>query len=128
MQPASEIRRYEMHPQDVPFCGQNGTIKEEASMTDARELLSEEMIQPIEDCAKEQGRKPVEVLEEAVGRYIAQRRLDRLAERGERLAQRRNIKEEDIPELVQQVRRENGVRRAIGDPGPPPTPISSSLR
>jgi putative PIN family toxin of toxin-antitoxin system len=79
-------------------------------MTDARELLSEDLIQQIEDCAKEQGRKPVEVLEEAVGRYMAQRRLDRLAERGERLAQRRNIKEEDIPELVQQVRRENGVR------------------
>jgi hypothetical protein len=79
-------------------------------MTDARELLTQEMIQQIEDCAKEQGRRPVEVLQEAVGRYMASRRLERLVERGERLAQRRNIKEDNIPELVQQVRRENRAR------------------
>jgi hypothetical protein len=76
-------------------------------MTDARELLSGEMIEQIEACAREQGRKPVEVLEEAVGRYMAQRRLERLVERGERLAQQRGIREEDVPELVRQVRREN---------------------
>lgn len=79
-------------------------------MTDARELLSGEMIEKIEACAKEQRREPVEVLEEALGRYMAQQRLQRLADRGEKLARERGIREEDLPELVRQVRRENAER------------------
>ena len=79
-------------------------------MTDARELLTGEMIERLEACAKEQGRAPVEVLEEALNRYMAQQRLERLAQRGERLAGDRNIREEDVPELVQQVRRESTTR------------------
>ena len=79
-------------------------------MTDARELLSEELIQQIEICAREQNRKPAEVLEEAIGRYMALRRLERLSERGERLARERGIREEDVPDLVQQVRQENKAR------------------
>jgi hypothetical protein len=65
-------------------------------MTDAREILSQELIDQIEQCAREQGRKPVEVLEEAIGRYMASRRLARLAERGEALARRRGVREEDV--------------------------------
>jgi len=79
-------------------------------MTDARELLSGEMIEKIEACAKEQGREPVEVLEEALARYMAQQRLQNLAERGEKIARERCIREEDVPELVRQVRRENATR------------------
>ena len=79
-------------------------------MTDARELLTREMIERIETCAKQQGSEPVEVLEEALNRYLAQQRLERLARRGEGLARERGIREEDVPELVCQVRQENAQR------------------
>ena len=80
-------------------------------MIDARELISEEMIERIEISARDQNRKPAEVLEEALSRYMAQRRLESLAERGEALARARGIREEDVPELVQQVRGENAHAR-----------------
>lgn len=59
-------------------------------MTDARDILSQSLIDRIEVCAREQGRKPAEILEEAIGRYMASRRLARLAERGEALARARH--------------------------------------
>ena len=79
-------------------------------MTDAKEVLSEELLQQIEECARTQNRKPSEVLEEAVRRYMAVRRLERLAERGEERARARGIREEDVPSVVDEVRRENKVR------------------
>jgi len=79
-------------------------------MTDDKQLLSDELLQQIEDCAREQNRKPSEVLEEAVRRYMALRRLERLAERGEERARARGIREEDVPSLVQEVRQEKIVR------------------
>ena len=79
-------------------------------MTDEKQLLSDELLQQIEDCAREQNRKPSEVLEEAVRRYMALRRLERLAERGEERARARGIREEDVPSLVQEVRQEKIVR------------------
>jgi hypothetical protein len=39
-------------------------------MTDARELLSEKLIHQIEETARAQSRKPAEVLEEAVRKYL----------------------------------------------------------
>jgi predicted transcriptional regulator len=83
---------------------------DESHMTDAKELLSQELIEKIEGCAREQNRKPSEVLEEAIGRYMALRRLERLSEKGERLARERSIREEDVQDLVQQVRQENKAR------------------
>jgi predicted nucleic acid-binding protein len=75
-------------------------------MTDAREILSQELIEQIENCAREQGRKPSEVVEEAIGRYMASCRLERLAERGETLARKRGIREEQIPDIVHGFRQE----------------------
>src|SRR5712691_2555395 len=69
-------------------------------MTDEKQLLSDELLQQIEDCAREQNRKPSEVLEEAVRRYMALCRLERLAERGEERARARGIREGDVPGLV----------------------------
>ena len=79
-------------------------------MTGEKQLLSDELLQRIEDCAREQNRKPSEVLEEAVRRYMALCRLERLAERGEERARARGIREEDVPGLVQEVRQERKVR------------------
>jgi hypothetical protein len=76
-------------------------------MQDARQLLTDDLIEKIEACAREQGRRPIEIVEEAVGRYMAQQRLQRLAERGEKLARSRGVRENDVPELVQQLRHEN---------------------
>jgi predicted transcriptional regulator len=83
---------------------------DDSHMTDAKELLSQELIEKIESCAREQNRKPSEVLEEALGRYMALRRLERLSENGERLARERSIREQDVEDLVQQVRQENKAR------------------
>jgi hypothetical protein len=88
----------------------NGKIEEGQTMTDAKELLSEEMIRQIEDAARTQNRKPAAVLEEAWKRYIATHRLERLAHRGEDQARALGIREEDIPQLVREVRRENRSR------------------
>ena len=79
-------------------------------MTDAKEVLSEELLRKLEEMARAENRKPSEVLEEAVRRYMAVRRLERLAERGETLARAKGISEEELPSLVDEVRRENRVR------------------
>jgi len=79
-------------------------------MTDAKEVLSEELLRKLEEMARAENRKPSEVLEEAVRRYMAVRRLERLAERGEALARAKGISEEELPSLVDEVRRENRVR------------------
>jgi len=78
-------------------------------MTDAKELISEELIQQIEEAARIQNRKPAEVLEEAWSRYMATRRLEQLARRGEERARARGIREEDVQRLVSEARQENRV-------------------
>lgn len=73
---------------------------------DGKELVSEELRLRIEDLAREQHRQPSEVIEDAVNRYAAQCRLDRLQERLGARAKKLGIKEGDVAELVQQVRDE----------------------
>jgi hypothetical protein len=46
----------------------------------------------------------------AVRRYLAVRRLEQFAEKGEERARARGIREEDVPSLVEEVRRENRER------------------
>jgi predicted transcriptional regulator len=69
--------------------------------------LAEELQQQIAQFAREQNREPGEVLEDAVRRYIAVRKLERLAEKGEARARALDIQEENVPRLVEEVRREN---------------------
>ena len=84
-------------------------------MPDATPLIPDELIQKVEDLAREQNPEPAGVVEEAVGRYLASRRLERFAETAERRALTRGIREEDVPRLVEEVGRENEVcgRQAI---------------
>lgn len=77
------------------------------AITNPRPLLSEEMRRRIEDLARQESREPSEVLEEAVRRYTASCRLERLSERLEKSAGGRGIREEDAPSLVEEVRGEN---------------------
>lgn len=80
------------------------------AITNPHSLVSEEMRRRIEDLARQENREPSEVLEEAVRRYAASCRLQRLSQRLERSARGRGIREEDIPSLVKEVRAENQLR------------------
>jgi predicted transcriptional regulator len=79
-------------------------------MTNANPVLSDETRQRIDDLARQQKREPSEVLEEAVRRYAASCRLERFAQRMEKSARNRNIREEDVPSVVEEVRRETQLR------------------
>ena len=76
-------------------------------MANGKELLSEELRQRVENIAREQHREPSEVLEDAVNRYAAECRLDRLQGKLGARAKKLGIREGDVPELVHQVREEN---------------------
>jgi predicted transcriptional regulator len=79
-------------------------------MPETKTLISDQLKQRVEDLAREQNREPVEVVEEALGRYLASQRLEKLGARLERQALANGIREEDVPGLVEQVRRENEAR------------------
>jgi predicted transcriptional regulator len=82
----------------------------DVAITNPHPLLSDEVRRRVEDLARQENREPSAVLEEAVRRYAASSRLERLSERLEKSAHRRGIKEEDVPSLVADVRRENELR------------------
>ncbi len=79
----------------------------EAAITETTTDLPDELQQKVEEIAREQERKPSEVVEDAVRRYVAVRGLEQLAEKGEKRARALGIREEDVPRLVEEVRREN---------------------
>jgi predicted transcriptional regulator len=79
-------------------------------MTDPKTMLSDEAQQQIDQLARDQHREPAEVLEEAVRRYAAACRLERFADKMGPRAREKGIREEDVPGLVEQVRRENAER------------------
>jgi predicted transcriptional regulator len=73
-------------------------------------LVSDEVRRRVEDLARQENREPSEVLEEAVRRYATSSRLERLSERLEKSAHDRGVREEDVPALVAEFRRENELR------------------
>jgi predicted transcriptional regulator len=80
------------------------------AITNPHPLVSDEVRRRVEDLARQENREPSEVLEEAVRRYGASSRLERLSERLEKSARDRGIREDDVPSLVTEVRRENQLR------------------
>ena len=76
-------------------------------MTNPKTLPSDEAQKQIEQLAHEQQREPAEVLDEAVRRYAAACRLERFADKMGSRAREKGIREEDLPGLVEEVRREN---------------------
>lgn len=79
-------------------------------MTDARELLSEELIHQIEETAHAQNRKPAEVLEEAVRKYLDEQSWQSFVGNAEERNRAKGLAEEDVPRLVSEARRENQER------------------
>jgi hypothetical protein len=86
-------------------------MKERLAMPETNTLISDALKQRVEDLAREQNRQLVEVVEEALGRYLADQRLEKLGARLEKRAIANGIREEDVPRLVEEVRREN---KALG--------------
>jgi predicted transcriptional regulator len=76
-------------------------------MPETKSLLSDELQKQIEQLAREQNRDPTEVLEEAVRRYVGMQRHEKLAQKSEERARALGIREEDVPRLIDEVRREN---------------------
>jgi len=74
-------------------------------MADA--LLSDELRLKLEELARRQNREPAEVLEDAVRRYAATCRLELFSEKLEKHAGSLGISEDDVPRLVNEMRREN---------------------
>ena len=72
--------------------------------------LPEDLQLKIDEIAREQHREPAEVLEEAVRRYVGIQALERLSPKLEKRAREKGIREEDIPGLVKETRRENETR------------------
>jgi predicted transcriptional regulator len=60
-------------------------------------ILSDDLQHQVEELAREQNRKPGEVLEEAVRRYAGARRLERFAHKAGKHARTMGLKEDDIP-------------------------------
>jgi predicted transcriptional regulator len=79
-------------------------------MTETTTQLLDKLRQKVDEIARGQERKPSEVVEDAVRRYVAVRRLEQLAEKGEKRARAPGIREVDVPRLVEEVRRENRER------------------
>jgi predicted transcriptional regulator len=80
-------------------------------MTDAKELLSDEMISQIEAAARTQNRKPAEVLQDAVKQYLERQSWAEFVGRNEQRAREMGITENDVSRLVEEYRRENRERR-----------------
>ena len=76
-------------------------------MTNPRELLSDDLLRKIEDAAREQHRKPAEVLQEAVTEYLKKQSWTAYVGANEHRARSKGLKESDVPRLVAQVRSEN---------------------
>jgi predicted transcriptional regulator len=79
-------------------------------MTNAKELLSDELMRQVEEAARAQKRKPGDLLEEAVSRYLDELNWRALVGRAEDRNRAKGISEEDVPRLVSEVRRENHER------------------
>jgi predicted transcriptional regulator len=75
-------------------------------MADTKQLLSDELLRQIEDTARAQGRKPEDVLEEAVRQYFEKQSWVQFVERNERKTRALGITEDDVPRLVEEARRE----------------------
>ena len=79
-------------------------------MIDPKALLSDELLQQLEEAAAAQNRRPAELVEEAVRKYLDEQSWQALVGKAEERNRAKGITEEDVPRLVAEVRRENEAR------------------
>jgi len=72
--------------------------------------LSNELQRQIEDTAREQHRKPAEVLEDAVRQYLDRQGWVSFVQENERNARTKGITEDDVDRLISEVRDEHRAR------------------
>jgi hypothetical protein len=80
-------------------------------MPETNALISKELKQPVEDLAREQNREPVEVVEEALGRYLATQRLKETFAFGESHARKHGFRPQDVDAIVREERDKTKFRR-----------------
>jgi len=79
-------------------------------MTDARQLISYELLQQIEEAARVQHRKPSDVLEDAVKQYFEEQSWQALVGRADERNRAKGLTEDDVPRVVSELRLENRER------------------
>jgi metal-responsive CopG/Arc/MetJ family transcriptional regulator len=72
--------------------------------------LPEGLMAEVEETAKAERRTVLDVLCEAVRRYLDDRKWQKLVDAGGRRAKSKGLTEADVPRLVEEVRRENRTR------------------
>ena len=78
--------------------------------TEPRPLISDDLLHQVEEMAREQNRQPEEVVSEALRKYLDDQKWERLVTTGERRAKEKGLTEDDVPRLIEEVRRENRTR------------------
>jgi hypothetical protein len=79
-------------------------------VSDSSIRVSEALMAELMRAADVEQRSPEEVVEDAVERYLRLKRRERLYAYGEGQAERLGIKEEDVPTLVNEIRRDTSAR------------------
>lgn len=79
-------------------------------MSDSK-LLSDELLHQVEEIAGAQNRKPAELLEEAVRKYLDEQSWVAFVGKAEERNRAKGISEEDVDGLVADLRRQNEARR-----------------
>ena len=79
-------------------------------MSDSNIRVSEALMAELRRAADVEQRSPEEVVEDAVERYLRLKRRESLYTYGEGQAKRLGIKEEDVPALVKEIRRDTSAR------------------
>ena len=70
----------------------------------SKTLISDELQQRVEELAREQKREPEEVVEEALGRYLASQRINDTFAYGEAQARKLGIHAKDVDIIVREER------------------------
>jgi hypothetical protein len=70
--------------------------------------IAEELLARVREAAEAEERSPEELIADALERYLRAKRFDRLASYGESRAHELGIREEDVPRLVKETRKERG--------------------
>jgi predicted transcriptional regulator len=76
-------------------------------MTDGKKLLSDELLHQVEEAARAQNRKPAELLQEAVQKYLEELSWQAFVGKAEERNRAKGVSEMDVPRLIDEVRREN---------------------
>jgi len=79
-------------------------------VSDSNIRVSEALMAELQRAADVEQRSPEEVVEDAVERYLRVKRRERLYAYGEGQAKRLGIEEEDVPALVNEIRRDTSAR------------------